>query len=272
MPELPEVETVCRGIAPFVEGQKITRVIVRESRLRWPVVDNLENKLKNLKILQVARRGKYIILNSQKSALLIHLGMSGHVRILSKQESPKKHDHIDICFDNKKLLRYHDPRRFGAVLWQEDNRQQHFRLAHYGPEPLSRDFSVSWLHAKARKRQCAIKTLIMDNKIVVGVGNIYASEALFRAGIKPDSPASTLNEIQITRLIQSIQYTLKLAIKRGGTTLKDFLDMNGNPGYFSQSLNVYGRVNQPCYTCHSKIKHYKMQGRATYYCPSCQKR
>ncbi|SEH06069.1 bifunctional DNA-formamidopyrimidine glycosylase/DNA-(apurinic or apyrimidinic site) lyase [Candidatus Venteria ishoeyi] len=276
MPELPEVETICSGITPHIQSRTITQLIVRELRLRWAVDSNLPLLLQDLEVWQVRRRGKYLLLDclhpqqaGRDGCLLIHLGMSGNLRILPKQTPVQKHDHIDIVFDNGSCLRYHDPRRFGCMLWTTTP-AQHDLLKNLGPEPLSAEFTAEYLYAKSRKRSCAIKSLIMDSHIVVGVGNIYASESLFQAKIHPKRAAGKIAFRRYESLVQHIKNTLQAAIKQGGTTLKDFVNETGKPGYFSLSLQVYGRKGKACPVCGTAIKEIKLGQRSTCYCPACQ--
>ncbi len=271
MPELPEVETTCRGISPYIEKQIVTDVTVRNHKLRWPIPNDIADTLSKQQVNKISRRAKYLLFHCDSGTLIIHLGMSGSLRILDKYEEPAKHDHVDISIDNGYLLRYTDPRRFGAILWTADNVFSHQLLQHLGPEPLSEDFSAQYLIEQTKKRKSSIKTFIMNGKIVVGVGNIYANEALFLAGIHPKTIASQLSNEKIKKLVSAIKQVLTKAIKEGGTTLKDFKKSDGKPGYFAQHLNVYGRKDLPCYHCSNTIQMYKELQRATYYCPLCQK-
>ena len=229
MPELPEVETTRRGIEPHISGQTINSVVIRNAKLRWPVPDNLPERLAGKTIQSVKRRAKYLLLEVEDGNLLIHLGMSGSLRIVSSNEPVKKHDHIDILFNNGSCLRYHDPRRFGAVLWSEAPVYEHKLLSQLGPEPLSDDFSASLLYRRSRNKSQAVKTFIMDSHVVVGVGNIYANEALFKAGIRPDKPAGKISKARYERLTDCIKTTLAEAIRQGGTTLRDFVGGDGKP-------------------------------------------
>ncbi len=271
MPELPEVETTCRGIRPHIEGRKIKEVIVRESRLRWPVPAKLDKTLQGKAVISVKRRAKYILLQLQGGYLIIHLGMSGSLRIVNIAESPKKHDHVDIILDNNQSLRYHDPRRFGAILWTTEPVYEHALLNHLGPEPLETEFTAQRLFQYSRGRSQPVKTFIMDNHTVVGVGNIYASEALFTAGIRPDRACGKISRARYERLTESIKETLSKAINQGGTTLRDFVGGDGKPGYFKQELAVYGRSGEPCITCSSPIKAMKLGNRNTFFCSKCQR-
>ncbi|WP_455210337.1 bifunctional DNA-formamidopyrimidine glycosylase/DNA-(apurinic or apyrimidinic site) lyase [Kaarinaea lacus] len=271
MPELPEVETTRRGIEPYVVGYVVEKTIVRERRLRWPVPKGLEQQLRGQRIDKVSRRGKYLLLHTQAGTLLIHLGMSGSLRILPCETTPLKHDHVDIVLSNKQCLRLRDPRRFGCVLWISAHVSQHELLKNLGPEPLSDAFNKEYLYSASRKRKVAIKQFIMNSHIVVGVGNIYANEALFLAGIRPGLAAGRLSKPRCQLLIDAIKTVLTKAIKQGGTTLRDFTASDGNPGYFQMQLNVYGRSGEPCHQCGTSIKSLHQGQRATYYCPKCQK-
>ena len=273
MPELPEVETTCRGISPHIEGNSVSATTVRNHQLRWPIPNNLAEILQDKTITRVYRRAKYCLLETDSGGtLILHLGMSGHLRILSPPiPAPEKHDHLDICFSNQKILRLTDPRRFGAALWTDKPIEQHKLIQHLGPEPLSDGFNADLLYQKSRKRRCNIKSFIMDGKIVVGVGNIYANEALFLANLHPEKLAGKLTKKQSELLVNKIKKVLAQAIKAGGTTLKDFTQSDGKPGYFSQQLTVYGRTDMPCINCNQSIQLIQLNQRATYFCPSCQK-
>lgn len=272
MPELPEVETTRRGIAPDIEDKMVRRVVVRDSRLRWPVTDNLDSILSGQTIESVERRAKYLVFKTATGHLLIHLGMSGRLGVLSRPVPPAKHDHVDIEFDGGVILRFTDPRRFGAVLWTTEPVQQHPLLRHLGPEPLGADFDGQYLFQRSRQRQVSIKTFIMNAQVVVGVGNIYASESLFLAGIHPQLVAKSLTQKQASKLADCIKAVLAKAIAAGGTTLRDFRDSEGNPGYFAQELAVYARQDQACKSCGHPIELIRQSQRATYFCPICQKR
>lgn len=273
MPELPEVETTLRGVEPFLKDTKITNVTIRNFSLRWPITPQLAEIITGQTIHRLYRRAKYLLLECDTGTLIIHLGMSGRLRILTASENinPEKHDHFDLEVDNDSLLRYTDPRRFGAILWTEDPIKQHSLFAHLGPEPLTDLFDSAYLSTKAHNRRCSIKTLIMDGKVVVGVGNIYANEALFMARINPKTMANQLTAKNCDQLTSAIKVILAQAIKAGGTTLKDFRKSDGKPGYFAQELSVYGRQGQACVRCGSEVEHYKEAQRATFYCPKCQK-
>lgn len=272
MPELPEVETSRRGIAPFLEQQNIAEVIVRDHRLRWPVNPDLPQILAEQRVHQIGRRAKYLLFDCDSGTLLIHLGMSGRLRVLDASQplQPDKHDHVDIVFENGYRLRYTDPRRFGAVIWTHEPVELHPLLSHLGPEPLEGDFDADYLLDKASKRQVAIKTFIMNAEIVVGVGNIYASEALFMAGIHPKMITAKLKKNQALKLVEAIKAVLGKAIAAGGTTLRDFRDSEGNPGYFAQELQVYNRAGLGCRQCGHPIELFRQANRATYFCPACQ--
>lgn len=271
MPELPEVETTCKGIAPHIENNIISKVIVRNRSLRWPIPTGLNKKLTNQKITSVTRRAKYILINTEIGTLIIHLGMSGSLRILDSDEVVEKHDHFEIQFKNGISLRLRDPRRFGCVLWEKSNPLEHKLLINLGPEPLDKEFNTELLFEKSRKRKTTIKQFIMDAKIVVGVGNIYASESLFLAGINPKRLAGKITKKNSIDLTAAIKKILKQAIKQGGTTLKDFKSSDGKPGYFQQKLKVYDRKNEPCMKCKKPIKQIILGQRSTFYCTSCQK-
>lgn len=270
MPELPEVETTRRGIAPGVLGKRVRTVAVREPRLRWPVPTALAAELPGQRIVDVGRRGKYLLLQAETGVLLIHLGMSGSLRILSRNAAAGKHDHVDITFTDGTTLRFTDPRRFGCLLWLKEAPARHPLLAGLGPEPLSEDFDDACLSRGARGKKVAIKNFIMDSRVVVGVGNIYANEALFAAGIRPSRPAGKVSAARLSRLSREIRRVLDRAIKVGGTTLRDFTGSDGAPGYFRQSLNVYGRAGLPCRQCGKTLREIRLGQRSTVYCTNCQ--
>lgn len=272
MPELPEVETTRRGIAPYICNRHILALSVRNARLRWPIDSNLAQILTGQRVHAVERRAKYLLLRCDRGTLLIHLGMSGRLRVLDDDLPPDKHDHVDIMFDNGGVLRYTDPRRFGAMLWTQDSINDHPLIAHLGPEPLAADFDADYLLACARGRKTSIKNLIMNGSVVVGVGNIYANEALFLAGIHPERPAGSLTAVDMDRLVAAIRQVLNKALEAGGTTLRDFRRSDGKPGYFAQQLHVYGRKDQPCLVCGSAITAIRQSQRASYFCPRCQSR
>lgn len=270
MPELPEVETTRRGIEPHLLGRQFSTVTVHDPRLRWRVRDDLAQWLSHRPIVAVQRRAKYLILKLDLGErLLIHLGMSGSLRLVDPDTPRRKHDHIELTLDHGRILRYHDPRRFGAFL--TDHEQiPHERLQNLGPEPLSATFSANHLHQAIRHRQQAIKVLLMSNPLVVGVGNIYANEALFSAGIHPARPGCTLSTAECARLTDAIKSVLTRAIEQGGTTLRDFVRENGQPGYFQQTLRVYDRTNAPCTQCQTPIQRIIQAQRASFCCPVCQ--
>lgn len=270
MPELPEVETTLRGIEPHVSGHKITDVIIRQRSLRWPIPANFKKNICQQTLRHITRRGKYLLLNTDKGTAILHLGMSGSLRITGQDTPAEKHDHVDIIFDNGKVLRFRDPRRFGCLLWTSKPVEKHKLIGVMGPEPLSDEFNGEYLYNKSRSKKCTVKSFIMDSKIVTGVGNIYASEALFSAGILPTRAAGRISLQRYQRLVQSIKDVLKQAIRQGGTTLKDFTREDGQPGYFKQSLKVYDRSGQACLVCGNTVKQKTLNQRSTYYCSHCQ--
>lgn len=271
MPELPEVETVRRGISPALIGKRLRGACVRESRLRWPVPVDLDARVRGRGVVSVERRGKYLIIRLDRGALLLHLGMSGSLRLVSDETPVEKHDHLDLLIDGGRRMRFRDPRRFGALLHCTDP-DTHPLIAHLGIEPLSDTFDGAWLHAATRDRASAIKPLLMDAGTVVGIGNIYANEALFHAGIHPGTRAGRLSRRRCDRLVDAIRATLLRAIETGGSTLRDFVDARGKPGYFQQNYAVYGRVGERCHACCSPIRMLRHGNRATFFCPQCQKR
>ncbi|MGZ8216625.1 bifunctional DNA-formamidopyrimidine glycosylase/DNA-(apurinic or apyrimidinic site) lyase [Methylomagnum sp.] len=271
MPELPEVETTRRGIAPHILGASIAGLVVRQPRLRWPVPGDLPGKLAGQSIQAVRRRGKYLLLDTGTGTLIFHLGMSGSLRLTDPNHPPRKHDHLDLVFGNGLCLRFHDPRRFGCLLWTEAEPESHPLLANLGPEPLSADFTGHYLHERAGERHLAVKLFIMDSHIVVGVGNIYANESLFRAGIAPARPAGRVSLARYEKLVESIREVLEASIEQGGTTLRDFVNESGNPGYFRQTLQVYERADEPCRHCGTALRQGRLGQRATYWCGKCQR-
>jgi formamidopyrimidine-DNA glycosylase len=271
MPELPEVETSRRGIEPHLHNKTITGITIRQHKLRWPIPRNLPKLAKGQKIRDICRRAKYIYLKLDNGSIIIHLGMSGSLRICTAKTPPDKHDHIDITVANNKILRLRDPRKFGCVLWTADDINQHKLIKSLGPEPLDDVFTAEYLHDKAKKRSCSIKSFIMNSHIVVGVGNIYASESLFKAGINPKRKAGNISLARLEKLVTAIKLTLRESIEQGGTTLKDFTSEDGQPGYFAQKLQVYGRAGEPCTVCGHAIKQITQQARSTFYCPKCQR-
>ena len=270
MPELPEVETVRRGIAPHLTGQTVTEVIVRQPRLRWSVPADLAATLPGQMIQRVERRAKYLLLRTDAGTALFHLGMTGRLRILPAATALQKHDHVDVLLADGHCLRFNDSRRFGAVLWTDEPPEQHRLLQSLGPEPFAATFSGAYLQQRAQGRTVTAKALIMDNHVVVGVGNIYANEALFAAGISPLRPAGHITLAECERLAAMIREILAEAIRQGGTTVRDFVGGEGEPGYFQQALQVYGRRGLPCAGCGEPIQHCRIGQRATYYCPHCQ--
>jgi formamidopyrimidine-DNA glycosylase len=271
VPELPEVETTRRGIEPHILGRTLRKVTVRNRQLRWPVPDELEEVLTDRKLLSITRRGKYLLLKFLHGTAIWHLGMSGSLRLVDPGQIPDKHDHIDWIFSRDLALRFHDPRRFGALLWTEAPAEEHPLLAHLGPEPLEAVFNGAYLYQKTRKRSLAIKTWLMDARNVVGVGNIYANEALFNSGLHPLKGAATLSPAKCDRLAVEVKDVLNYAIQRGGTTLRDFVGGDGKPGYFAQELNVYGRGGEPCKKCRKILTEKRLSHRTTVYCIQCQK-
>lgn len=269
MPELPEVEVSRLGIAPHIEGQVIDKIVVRQRQLRWPIPMDIHDA-EGLPISAVTRRAKYLFLTTQKGSIVLHLGMSGTLRVVNQNTPIKNHDHLDIVMANGACLRLNDPRRFGACLWQQPNEQLK-QLSALGPEPLTDAFNGETLYLASRNKQCSVKTLIMNNQVVVGVGNIYASESLFMAGINPIRKAGNISKQRYIQLAAHIKTVLSQAIAQGGTTLKDFTNADGKPGYFAQKLLVYGRNGKNCYTCGTSIRSRVIGQRNTYYCPRCQR-
>jgi formamidopyrimidine-DNA glycosylase len=271
MPELPEVETTLRGIAPHFSKRRITDVVIRNPKLRWPIPENLPKLLHGQVVRSLQRRAKYLLISFDHGTLILHLGMSGSLRILPLGTPAEKHDHFDLVLDDGQLMRLRDPRRFGAVLWQAGDAAQHPLLAALGPEPLGPDFNGEYLHLATRSRNAAIKLAIMDSHLVVGVGNIYANESLFRAGIRPQRAANKLSLPRCRHLAQNIKEVLLEAIKQGGSTLRDFVHSDGSSGYFQQNYFVYGRTGEPCRVCGTTIKQIRQGQRSTFYCPICQR-
>lgn len=271
MPELPEVETTLRGIAPHITHKRVSELVIREARLRWPIPEGLAELIQGKELLEVARRGKYLLLNFGHGHALIHLGMSGSLRIVDSDEPPLFHDHFDMVF-GKLALRYCDPRRFGCLLWvEEDEPEAHKLLNTLGPEPLTDAFTADYLFTRSRKRSQAVKQFIMDSKTVVGVGNIYANESLFMACIKPMRKAGALTRKECEALVRDIKFVLQRSIDQGGTTLRNFIGGDGKPGYFKQQLLVYGRGGELCTVCKRPLKEVRMNDRTTVYCIDCQK-
>lgn len=270
MPELPEVETSCRGITPFLINQKIVGAVVRNRQLRWPIPSRLGKSLAGQTIHSVTRRAKYILLGTHKGTLILHLGMSGHLHIVTTDTLAEKHDHFDLLLSTGYLLRLTDPRRFGAVLWTTKDPAYHRLLQDIGPEPLSDSFDSDYLYQRSRHRQCTIRDFLLNGRMVAGIGNIYANESLYRAGIRPTLAAGRLSHRRVTALVSAIKTTLTEAINAGGTTLRDFKNVDGRPGYFQHDLLIYGRANESCRHCGNDIKAKTIHGRRLYYCPTCQ--
>lgn len=271
MPELPEVETTRRGIEPYVKGQRVAAVRIRQPKLRWPVPDGI-TRLAGQIVHKLTRRGKYILLHADAGVALIHLGMSGSLRIVNPDLEPGKHDHFDLVIENGRAVRYHDPRRFGALLWvEEEEPQQYALLRDLGPEPLEDGFDGEYLYQLSRARTVSVKEFIMNSRIVVGVGNIYANEALFLAGIDPRRSAGRVSRERYIALAQAIRQVLTYAIECGGTTLRDFVREDGAPGYFQLELKVYNRTDQPCTRCLTRIRHITQGQRSSWFCPVCQR-
>ena len=270
MPELPEVETTRRGIAPFLLGQTVCEVRVRVPRLRWPIPAAVAAGLVGSPIERVDRRAKYLLIGNTAGDALVHLGMSGSLRVLDANTALKKHDHVDLLLDSGQLLRFNDPRRFGCLLWQPTG-ETHDLLSGLGPEPFDAQFSGAYLYARAKGRSSSVKHFLMDQRIVVGVGNIYAAEALFRAGIDPRRQAGRVSRDRYGVLAVVAREILSQAIERGGTTLRDFLKPDGEPGYFEQELNVYGRAGEPCKICTHPISSVRLGQRSSFFCARCQK-
>ena len=270
MPELPEVDTTRRGIGPHLIGQRIEQLTVREPRLRWPVDAKLAELVVGSRVEDVGRRGKYLLVTTERGALIIHLGMSGSLRLVPTGSAPGRHDHVDLVTSGGSCLRFNDPRRFGSLHFARDS-ATHPLLASLGPEPLEQAFDRDYLAARAKGRRAPIKALIMNAAVVVGVGNIYANEALFLAGIHPARAAGRIASTRLEKLVESIRTVLTAAIQCGGTTLRDFVGGDGKPGYFRQSLRVYERAGAPCTVCETPIKRRVIAQRASYYCPRCQR-
>ncbi len=270
MPELPEVETTRRGISPHLLDQKIERLWVRESRLRWPVPEEAAVALAGQTVRSLSRRAKYLLMGTDRGHLLLHLGMSGSLCMVPAETRPAKHDHVDLVLANGTALRYTDPRRFGCLLWLTDDPMAHPLLSHLGPEPLEAGLTGAYLHHRAKGRKQAIKTFLMDHRIVAGVGNIYANEALFGAGILPTRPAGRISLARYEALVEQIRQVMNEALKAGGTTLRDFTGGDGKPGYFQQQLQVYGRGGQPCQQCDRPLQQRVIGQRATVFCKGCQ--
>ncbi|MGK2951840.1 MAG: bifunctional DNA-formamidopyrimidine glycosylase/DNA-(apurinic or apyrimidinic site) lyase [Thiobacillus sp.] len=270
MPELPEVETTRLGLLPRLRGRTLKRIVVRNPRLRWPVPDDLEARLAGLKLNELGRRGKYLLFDFGATTQIVHLGMSGSLRFAEPGEAAALHDHIDWLFDDGTTLRLRDPRRFGAVLWSDDV-ARHPLLAHLGPEPLTPAFDAAYLYTQCQRRSAAIKQVIMDAQVVVGVGNIYASESLFHAGIRPARSARRLSRPACARLAAAIKQVLAAAIAAGGSSLRDYVQSSGELGYFQLQTRVYDREGLPCKSCDTPIRRIVQGQRASFYCPRCQR-
>jgi formamidopyrimidine-DNA glycosylase len=270
MPELPEVETTRRGLEPVLRGRRIVAVRVRDRRLRWKLPAHFEKDLTGRRIRSIGRRAKYLLITTDGGTLLVHLGMSGNLRAVSADEPVLPHDHVDLVLDSGKVIRFNDPRRFGSMHFIAHDPAEHPLLRHLGPEPLSPEFSAAYLYRRTRRRKIAVKQLLMNATIVVGVGNIYASEALFRARVNPRRAAGRLTRAETVRLVAAIRRVLAAAIRVGGTTLRDYVNAEGLPGYFRQKLYVYEREGQRCRVCGTPIRQATQGQRSTYWCPSCQ--
>lgn len=270
MPELPEVETIRRGIKPFVEKQRVVQLIIRQSRLRWPISPELPRAVEGERVQTLTRRGKYLLMHFPHGTLIWHLGMSGRLRILSQDQQPETHDHVDVIFESGKILRLTDPRRFGALLWTEKDPYQHELLKRLGPEPLSSELTIDYLYKKSSRSKQPIKSFIMDSHVLVGVGNIYANESLFIAGISPQKEARQVPKLRLQRWLEVVRQVLSDAIEQGGTTLKDFVGGDGKPGYFQQVLKVYGRGGKPCLSCGHALIEMRLAQRTTVFCKVCQ--
>ena len=272
MPELPEVETTRRGLAPFIVNQRIRTAIVRHRGLRLPVPRRLPQLVAGKTIRAVERRGKYLLIDCGAGTLIVHLGMSGRLWLVDEHAPVETHDHFDLVLENGRAVRLRDPRRFGLVLWQAKNPLEHVLLASIGPEPLSAEFDGEWLYKTTRNRSAAIKLVLMDSRVVAGVGNIYAAEALFRAGVNPKLPARRIGRARYALVAVEIRETLEAAIRAGGSTLRDYVGGDGQAGYFQDEHLVYGRGDEPCVKCGTPIREIKQGARATFYCPVCQRR
>jgi formamidopyrimidine-DNA glycosylase len=271
VPELPEVETTRRGIRTALQGRVVTGLLLRERRLRWPVDSRLGTRITGQRIADVRRRAKYLLIELDRGTLIAHLGMSGSLRVLPAATPVVPHDHYDLLLDSGRALRFNDPRRFGSLHWTRGDPQRHPLLADLGPEPLDSGFDADYLASTARGRRVAIKQFLMDQRVVVGVGNIYASEALFQAGIHPCRAAGRVSVRRLERLVNSVRQVLGEAIRQGGTTLRDYVNADGAPGYFRQQLYVYERADEPCRRCGTPIRHIVQGQRSTYFCPACQR-
>lgn len=271
MPELPEVETTRQGIAPHIVNRPVSDVVIRQQRLRWPVPPSLGNELIGRQITEVGRRAKYLLFYLEQGCMILHLGMSGSLRIVGPATPADKHDHVDIVFGDDICLRLRDPRRFGSIHWTRRDPLEHHLLRHLGPEPFGHDFTAGYLYGRSRNRTQSVKAFIMDSRTVVGVGNIYASEALFQSGIHPLCKAGKISLARYGKLSGCIRNVLDAALAKGGTTLRDFVGGDGAPGYFKLDLDVYDRAGEPCRACGTGISLIRQGQRSTYYCPRCQR-
>jgi len=271
MPELPEVETTKNGIEPHLVNVVVEKIIIRQPILRWSITPELSESMEGQVIRSVSRRGKYIGIHTDIGTMIVHLGMSGSLYLVEQKTEALFHDHVDVVLSSGKCLRYTDPRRFGSILFTENDWLQHSLISQLGPEPLTDAFNSAYLVEKAKARKKPIKTFIMDSKIVVGVGNIYANEALFKSGIRPDRHAGRISKQRLSLLVENIKIILRDAIEQGGTTLKDFVGGDGKPGYFKQSLSVYGRAGSPCISCQKELTESRLGQRSTVFCSHCQK-
>jgi formamidopyrimidine-DNA glycosylase len=271
VPELPEVETTRRGLAPVLRGRRISRVVVRDRRLRWRLPAGFEAALEGSRVRTVTRRAKYLLIGTDRGTLLVHLGMSGSLRVVAPGLPPQPHDHVDLLLSSGRCVRFNDPRRFGSLHIVAGDPLAHPLLRALGPEPLSAGFDAGYLYARTRRRRAAIKQLLMNASIVVGVGNIYASEALFRARVRPQRAAGRLSRAEVARIVAAVRRVLGAAIRVGGTTLRDYVNADGLPGYFRQKLYVYERAGQPCRVCRTPIRQRRQGQRSTYWCATCQR-
>jgi formamidopyrimidine-DNA glycosylase len=271
MPELPEVETARRGLEPWLLHQRIRGAVLRHRGMRWPVRSDLPRLLAGRSIRSVGRRSKYLLLDCETGWLILHLGMSGSLRMVPAQQVPGKHDHFDLVLENGQALRLTDPRRFGAVIWEPGEPARHKLLQDLGPEPFDAGFDARWLFARTRGRTAPVKNVLMDSHVVCGVGNIYANESLFGAGINPARAAGRISLARYARLVDVVRDTLRAAIAAGGSTLRDFVQADGSPGYFQQQYYVYGRDGEPCRKCGARIKAVRIGQRSAFYCPRCQR-
>lgn len=271
MPELPEVETTRRGVAPLLAGRRVSGVNIRDPRLRQPVPPTLPRRLQGLRLTAVERRGKYLLFRFEPGTLIVHLGMSGSLRVVAPDTALKKHDHVEIIFDSRYSLRLHDPRRFGLMVWTDQAPENHALLRRLGPEPWDTAFNAATLYQRARGRRAAVKNFIMDSRIVVGIGNIYASEALYRARVHPNRGAGRISRERYARIVAAVREVLEDALTAGGTTLRDFVNSDGEPGYFRLQLKVYGRAGEACACNTGVIRQRTIGQRSSFYCPRCQR-